>query len=92
VALESLQALIFLISVAQLECGMAFLDLDRFNIYTIRTLAAKGRVGANDKKKAISEASPTFAHYACTELVRKHHLKFVITTNMVCFNFIECFS
>ena len=48
-----------------------------------RTLAAQGRSGVNDKKKSISEASPTFAHYACTELVKKHFLKFIITTNMV---------
>lgn len=37
---------------------------------------------AVDKGKQINEASPTYAHYALTELVKKNLVKFIISTNM----------
>jgi NAD-dependent SIR2 family protein deacetylase len=37
---------------------------------------------APDKTKSISEAKPTYAHYAITELVRRRIAHFVISTNM----------
>jgi len=47
-------------------------------IWTMRDF---GRT-APDKSKSISEAKPTYAHYAITELVRRRIFHFVITTNM----------
>jgi len=44
------------------------------------TLQEKGEYAS--KTKGISEARPTYSHYAITELVRRHLVHFVISTNM----------
>jgi len=42
------------------------------------------RMVSVDKGKQINEASPTYSHYAITELVSRSIVKFVISTNMDC--------
>lgn len=43
------------------------------------TLKAKGQMA---KAKNLTQAYPTYSHYAITELVKRKLVKFIVTTNM----------
>ena len=43
------------------------------------TLRSKGQMA---KAKNLTQASPTYSHYAITELAKRKLIKFIVTTNM----------